>query len=70
MQITEKDDKADMAFRMRAVIDHLNSKNSEVLSNDSEQSIDGEIQRQIWNEAVHKIKTNKMGLEILVSLFE
>ena len=59
-----------MAFRMRSVIDHLNSKNSEVLSNDSEQSIDGEIQRQIWNEAVHKIKTNKMGLEILVSLFE
>ena len=40
MQITEKDDKADMAFKMRSVIDHLNSKYFKVLSNDSEQSID------------------------------
>ena len=29
-----------------------------------------EILRQIWNEAVHKIKTNKMGFQILVSLFQ
>ena len=35
-----KDDKTDKAFKMRPVIDHLNSKFSEVLSNDSEQSID------------------------------
>ena len=34
-----KDDKTDKAFKMRAVIDHLNSKFSKVLSNDSEQSI-------------------------------
>ena len=33
-----KDDKT--AFKMRPVIDHLNSKFYEVLSNDSEQSID------------------------------
>ena len=35
-----KDDKTDKAFKMRPVIDYLNSKFSEVLSNDSEQSID------------------------------
>ena len=34
-----KDDKADKAFKIRLEIDHLNSKFSEVLSNDSEQSI-------------------------------
>ena len=35
-----KDDKTDKAFKMRSVIDHLNSKFCEVLSNDSKQSID------------------------------
>ena len=35
-----KDDKTDKAFKLRPVIDHLNSKFSEVLSNDSEQRID------------------------------
>ena len=35
-----KDDKSDNAFKMRPVIDHLNSKVFEVLSNVSEQSID------------------------------
>ena len=35
-----KDDKTDKAFKMRPVIDHLNSNFSEVLWNDSEQSID------------------------------
>ena len=35
-----KDDKTDKTFKMRPVIDHLNSKFSEVLSNYSEQSID------------------------------
>ena len=35
-----KDDKTDKAFKMRPVIDHPNSKFSEVLSNDSEQSIE------------------------------
>ena len=35
-----KDDKTDKAFKMRPVIDQLNSKFFEVLSNDSEQSID------------------------------
>ena len=34
-----KDDKTDKAFKMRPVMDHLNSKFSEVLSNDREQSI-------------------------------
>ena len=31
-----KDDKKDKAFKMRSVIDHLNSKFSEVLSNNSQ----------------------------------
>ena len=35
-----KDDKVGKTFKMRPVIDHLNLKFSEVLSNDSEQSID------------------------------
>ena len=35
-----KDDKTDKAFKMRSVTDHLKSKFSEVLSNDSEQSMD------------------------------
>ena len=35
-----KDDKTDKAFKMRPVIDHPNSKFSEVISNDCEQSID------------------------------
>ena len=35
-----KDDKTDKAFKMRPVIDHLNSMFSEVLSNDTKQSID------------------------------
>ena len=35
-----KDDKTDKAFRMRPVIDHPNSKFLQVLSNDSEQTID------------------------------
>ena len=46
-----KDDKTNKAFKMRPAIDHLNSKFSEVLLKDGDQSIDehGEIQRQIWN---------------------
>ena len=35
-----KDDKTDKVFKIRPAIDHLNSKFSEVLSIDSEQSID------------------------------
>ena len=38
-----KDDKTSEAFKMRPVVDHLNSKFSEVLSNDSEQSIDEDM---------------------------
>ena len=38
-----KDNKTDKAFKMRPVIDHLNSKFSEVLSNNSQQSIDEHI---------------------------
>ena len=34
------DNKTDKAFKMKPVIDHINSKFSEVLLNDSEQSID------------------------------
>ena len=35
-----EDDKTDNTFKMKPVIDHLKSKFSEVLSNDSEQNID------------------------------
>ena len=35
-----KENKTDKAFKMKSVIDHLNLKFSEVLSNDSEQRID------------------------------
>ena len=35
-----KDNKTDKAFKMRPVIDHLYSRFSEVLLNDSKQSID------------------------------
>ena len=35
-----KDDKTDKVFKMGPVIDHRSSKLSEVLSNDSEQSLD------------------------------
>ena len=35
-----KDDKTDKAFKMRPVIDHLNSKFDDVLSNDTKQRID------------------------------
>ena len=35
-----KDDKKDKALKMRPMIDHLSSKFSEVLSNNSEQSTD------------------------------
>ena len=35
-----EDDKTDNTFKMKPVIDHLKSKFSEVLSNDSEQSMD------------------------------
>ena len=38
-----KDDETDKTFKMRPVIDQLNSKFSEVLSNNSEQSIDEHI---------------------------
>ena len=38
-----KDNKIDKAFKVRPVIDHLNSKSSEVLSNDSEQRIDEDM---------------------------
>ena len=42
LQITENrnNDKTDKAFKMKPVIDHLNPKFPEVLSNYSEQSID------------------------------
>ena len=42
LQFTDNrnDDKTDEAFKIRPVIDHLNSKFSELLSNDTEQSID------------------------------
>ena len=39
-----KDDKTDKAFKMKPVIDHLNLRFSEVLSNDSEQRIDEHIE--------------------------
>ena len=42
-KIYRQDDKTDKAFKMRPVIDHLNSKFFEVLSNDSEQSIDKQM---------------------------
>ena len=42
-KIYREDDKTDKAFKMRPVIDNLNSKFFEVLSNDSEQSIDKQM---------------------------
>ena len=57
-----KDDKTDKAFKMRPVIDHLNSKFSKVLSNDRAQSIDEHMVKFKDRSGMkHKIKTNKMG---------
>ena len=49
-----KDDKTDKAFKMRPVIDHLISKVFEVLSNDSEQSIDEHIVKFKGRSAMKK----------------
>ena len=68
-----KDDKTDRAFKMRPVIDHQNLKFSEVLSNDSDQTIDEHLVKfkgRSGMKQYKKIKTNKMGSQILVSLIE
>ena len=46
------DVKIDRGFKIRAVIDHLNKKFAEVLSNDKAQSNDNiiEVQRAFWYE--------------------
>ena len=44
-KIYGEDGKTDKAFKIRPVIDHLNSKFSDVLSHDSEQSIDEHMMR-------------------------
>ena len=58
---------------MRPVISHLNSKFPEVPSNDSEQSINKHMVKFKGRSGMKqniKIKTNKIGFQILVSLFE
>ena len=50
----KKDDKTDKAFKMRPMIDHLNSKLFEVLSNYSEQSIDEHmVKHKGWSGMKH-----------------
>ena len=68
-----KGNKTDKVFKMRPVIEHLNSKFPEVLSNDSEQSIDGHIVKFKVRSRMKqyiKSKTNKIRFQILVLLFE
>ena len=66
LQITEREIKTDKAFTMRPVIDCLNSKFSEVLSNDSEQSI-GEhmlnFKGRSWMKQYIKSKPIKWGFK-------
>ena len=64
-----KDNKTDKAFKMRPVIDHLNSKFSEVLSNDSEQSIDEHMVKFKGRSGMKqyiKSKPTKWGLLVLL----
>ena len=68
-----KGNKTDKVFKMRPVIEHLNSNFSEVLSNDSEQSIDGHMMKFKARSRMKqyiKSKTNKIRFQILVLLFE
>ena len=67
-----KDDKTDKAFKMRPVIDYLNSKFSEVLSNDSEQSIDEHMVKFKGRSGMKQYIKSKpiKGFEILISPFE
>ena len=58
-----KDDKTEKAFKIKAVIDHLKLEIFEGAIKwywAKHWWTHGEIQRQILNEAVNKIKTNKM----------
>ena len=60
----KKDDKTDKAFKMRPVIDHLNSKLFEVLSNYSEQTIDEHmVKLKGWSGMKHyaNLKPIKCG---------
>ena len=61
-----KDDKTDKALKMKPVTDHLNSKFSEVLSNDSEQSIDehmGKFKGRSGMKQYIKAKLMKWGFK-------
>ena len=71
--VNRKGNKTDKVFKMRPVIEHLNSNFSEVLSNDSEQSIDGHMvkfEARSRMKQYIKSKTNKIRFQILVLLFE
>ena len=60
----KKDDKTDKAFKMRPVIDHLNSKLFEMLSNYSEQSTDEHmVKLKDWSgmKQYAKLKPIKCG---------
>ena len=63
-----KNNKTDKAFKMRPVIEHLNSKFPSVLSNYSEQNIDDHMVKLKGRSGMHK--TIKMRFQILFSLFE
>ena len=54
-----KDNKTDKAFKMRPVIDHLNSKFSEVLSNGSEQCIDDHMVKSKGRSGLKKYVKSK-----------
>ena len=68
-----KNDKTDEAFKMKPVIDHLNSQFSKVISNDSGQTIDEHIVKfkgRSGMEQYIKSKPMKWGFKFLLSLFE
>ena len=50
------DDKTDRRFKLRPVIDHLNKKFAEVLSNDKEQMIDWHMQHSLVSSQGQKFK--------------
>ena len=61
-----KDDKTDKAFKMRPAMHHLNLKFSEVLPNDSEQSIDehmAKLKDRFGMKQYMKSKPIKWGLK-------
>ena len=61
------DDKTDRGFKVRPVIDHLNKKFAEVLSNNEEQSINERMVKLNWCSAMKqyiKSKSIKWGFKL------